>query len=301
MYALVLSAAIISMMLTPFVSGLTGPLYALRKRWFRHEPLQTINIPASGLRDHVVIAGAGRVGWHVAQVLRRLQLPFVLIELDYYRFEEAKRAGLPVVYGDASQRIVLEAARMAEARLLMITIPAILLAQEIVLQAQQLNQALEILARAEGVEQMKALYEKGVDRVIQPELEASLEMTRQVLLHLNLPATEVLQYSDAVCRDLCAPLPENDESLLSTALLLGAGRSLELNWLTLDRDSSFNGRAIGELTIRTRTGASVVGVMRDSTLHPNPGPEFRFEQGDQVAVIGKYKQFHALQELSANG
>ncbi len=245
-----------------------------------------------------MIAGAGRVGWHVAQVLRRLELPFVLIELDYYRFEEARRAGLPVIYGDASHRIVLEAARMAKARLLLITIPAIVLAQEIVLQTRQLKPGLDILARAEGVEQMRALYENGVDRVIQPELEAGLEMTRQVLLHLHLPATEVLQYSDAVCRDLCTPLPGNDEGSRSTALLLGAGRSLELNWLTLERDGPFNGRAIGELAIRTHTGASVVGVMRDGTLHPNPGPEFRFAQGDRIAVIGRYEQFNALEELA---
>ncbi len=83
----------------------------------------------------------------------------------------------------------------------------------------------------------------------------------------------MLEYGDAVCRDSSTPLPGNDEGSRSTALLLGAGRSLELNWLTLERDSPFNGRAIGELAIRTHTGASVVGVVRDGTLHPNPGPD----------------------------
>jgi monovalent cation:H+ antiporter-2, CPA2 family len=298
MYALVLSTAIISMALTPFVSGLTGPLYALRKRWFTHEPLQTINIPKAGLDDHVVIAGAGRVGRHVAQVLRGLELPFVLIELDYYRFEESKTVGFPVVYGDASQRIVLEAAQIERASLLLITVPAIVVAQEIVFQTRQLKPALNILARAEGVEQMKALYEKGVEKVIQPELEAGLEITRQMLLHLHLPAAEILQYADAVRRDQCAPLPGNDDEYKNIARLLGAGSSLELNWLTLIPASPLIGRTIGELTLRTQTGASVVGVMRDGILHPNPGPEFRFVQGDQVAVIGAFEQFNAFEKLA---
>jgi CPA2 family monovalent cation:H+ antiporter-2 len=61
-YSLVLSTTIVTMVLTPFISGLTEPLYSLRKRWFKHEPLQTVHLPQVGLRDHVVIAGGGRGG-----------------------------------------------------------------------------------------------------------------------------------------------------------------------------------------------------------------------------------------------
>jgi Kef-type K+ transport system membrane component KefB len=53
MYALVLAATIISMVLTPFVSQLTAPIYALwRRRHRRREALQTINLPARALSDH---------------------------------------------------------------------------------------------------------------------------------------------------------------------------------------------------------------------------------------------------------
>src|SRR5262245_34086260 len=78
LYALVLSTSIMTMILTPFISGLTEPLYNLRKRWFKSEPLQTINLPQVGLHDHVVIVGAGRVGRYVAQVLQRLELALVV-------------------------------------------------------------------------------------------------------------------------------------------------------------------------------------------------------------------------------
>jgi monovalent cation:H+ antiporter-2, CPA2 family len=297
-YALVLSAAVLSMMLTPFVSGLTAPLYALHRRWFQHEPLQTINIPASGLSGHVVLAGAGRVGCHVAQVLRCLDLSFVLIELDSRRFEESKKEGFPIIYGDASQKIVLETAQLDKAGLLVITIPAIAVSQEIVLQARQIKPVLDILARAEGVQQMKALYEKGVDKVIQPEFEAGLEITRQALLHLHLPPTEIMRYTDAFRHDSCSLSFTDDDEVERIALLLDGGRSLELNWLIVHQRSPLNGRTIGETAIRTHTGASVVGVMRKGILHPNPGPEFRFAPGDSIAVIAKYKQFEALQRLA---
>ncbi len=298
MYSLVLSMAIISMMLTPLVSGLTVPLYSLRKRWFRHEPLLTLNLPEAGLHDHVVIAGGGRIGQNVAQVLNYLKLSFVLIELDHLRVEQVKSAGFPVIYGDASQKVVLEAARLKKACLLLVTIPAMVVAEAIVWQAKELKPSLDILARAEGVELMKALYERGANQVVQPEFEAGLEMTRQALLHLKVPAAEILRYTDAVRRDLYAPFHGDQVEYQRISLLKSAGSLLELNWLTLDQESPLNGRTIGDLGIRSRTGASVVGVVRQGTLSPNPGPDFSFTPGDLVAVIGKPEHFDAFQKLA---
>lgn len=297
-FSLVLTTAVISMVLTPFISGLTAPLYALRKRWFRHEPIQTLNLPETGLNAHVVVAGGGRVGQHVAKVLQHLGLSFVIIELDYRRFEQCKTANFPAIYGDASQKTVLEAAQIEKADLLLVTTPALVLAQAMVLQARQLNPKLDILARAEGVEHMKALYEHGVDHVVQPEFEAGLEITRQTLLHLQLPPMEILRYTDRVRRDLYAPLHEGLEDIQKIALLRSAGSLLELNWYTLEPASPINGNTIGELSVRTRTGASLVGVIRNGTLFPNPGPEFRLAEGDAVAVMGRPEEYDAFQTLA---
>jgi len=92
LYTLVLTAAILTMALTPLISGQTERLYSLKKRWFRHEPLERLNIPDEGLRNHVVIAGGGRVGFQIARVLQRLGLPLVIVELDHRRVEQSKAA-----------------------------------------------------------------------------------------------------------------------------------------------------------------------------------------------------------------
>jgi CPA2 family monovalent cation:H+ antiporter-2 len=297
-YSLVLSTAIITMVLTPFISGLTAPLYSLRKRWFKHEPLKTINLPESGLNDHVVIAGGGRVGVHVAGVLQQLDLSFVVIELDYRVVEQAQAAGFPVVYGDAGQRTVLEAAEIDKACLLLITVPAVAAVRSITHEALQLNSGLSIVARAEGVEQMKGLYEEGVTEVVLPQFEAGLEITRQALLHLNVPSAEILHYTDTVRRDLYAPLYLNSAGHRKLALLRDARSLLDLDWLTLDPGSSLNGLTIGEAAVRSRTGASVVGVMRDGAFQPNPGPDLRFALGDTLAVMGTPEQVKAFQKLA---
>ena len=114
LYALVLTATILSMVLTPLISGQTARIYAFKKRWFRHERLESSNIPDTGYNGHVVIVGGGRVGFQIAQILKRLNMQFIIIELDHRRFKQAKEAGMSVVYGDASQEIVLKAAGIKE-------------------------------------------------------------------------------------------------------------------------------------------------------------------------------------------
>lgn len=300
-YSLVLTTAIITMLATPFVSGLTAPLYALRKRKYDHEPLQTINIPSTGLRNHVVIAGGGRIGQHVAQVLQRLDLAFVIIELDFHRLEQAKAASLPVIYGDAGQQVVLEAAEIEHAVLLLITVPANLISQAIVQQVRRMNPNLDIVARAESLDLMKKLYEYGVYEVVQPEFEAGLEITRQALLHLNVPTSEIQQYTDAIRRELYAPMYEKNYSYRTIADLRNVAGMLELAWVNIASGSAMIGKTIGELAIRSRTGVSVVGIMRGGNLHSNPDAEFRFMPEDMVAIIGKAQERCSFQALAGSG
>ena len=298
MYSLVLTTAIVTIVLTPFVSGFTAPLYALRRQWFQYEPMQTMNLPAEGLRGHVVIAGGGRVGQCVAQVLQRLQLRFVLVELDARRVAQAKTAGWPVIFGDATQTVVLEAAAIAQARLLLVTLPAIISVQRIVEYVRHQHPSLHIVARAEGIEHMHVLHARGVYEVVQPEFEAGLEMTRQALVHLQIPATEIQRFTDTMHQELYAPLYQTRKEYRAIAQLSSAPHLLDLTWVTLSADSSFVGRTISEIDIRRQTGATVVGVIRDETLQPNPDSDYRFAPGDFVGVIGERSQLEAFQALA---
>jgi monovalent cation:H+ antiporter-2, CPA2 family len=206
LYSLVLSTAIMTMVLTPFVSRLAAPLYQLYKRWFQHEPLRTINLPDKVLRDHVIILGGGRIGYYVAQVLQGLDMNFVVVELDQRRIERLKKESFPMIYGDAAQPVVLDTANIEGARLLLITVPSTITAQAIVTYVRQIRPQLHIVARAEGVEQMRSLHQLGVYEVVQPEFEAGLEIVRQALLHLDIHADEIQRVTDGARQALYAPL-----------------------------------------------------------------------------------------------
>src|SRR5690606_13827001 len=80
--------------------------------------------------------------------------------------------------------------------------------------------------------------------------------------------------------------------LLGNPLVLGQLSSVEgapglrTGQITISADSPYVGRTLGDTRARTRTGASIVAVIRDETVHPSPDPEFRFEAGDILVVIG---------------
>jgi CPA2 family monovalent cation:H+ antiporter-2 len=297
-YGLVLATTVITMVLTPFASHLTAPIYDRIRRTRPAEPIQTVNLPKGGLHNHVVIAGFGRVGSHIARVLRALNLPFVVVELDTFRLAHAQEVGYPVIYGDASHGVVLAAAGVHEARLLLITAPGAIAAQSITRLARQLQPGLTVVARAEGVEQMTTLHEEGVEMVVQPEFEAGLQMTRQALLRLGVPVERIHQYTDTVRRTLYAPLRQEDGDFGRLDLFRDALHMPELTWTLVQPGSPLAGRTLAENAVRKRTGAYVVGVLRNGKLHRAPDGEFRLLEGDEVAVMGEPRERDAFQALA---
>ncbi|MDX1449099.1 MAG: cation:proton antiporter regulatory subunit [Acidimicrobiia bacterium] len=72
---------------------------------------------------------------------------------------------------------------------------------------------------------------------------------------------------------------------------------LAIDWLTVDPGTPYAGRTIGDARIRTRTGVSVVAVIRGSMPFPAPGPEFHVEEGDTLVVVGTPKGITAVTDI----
>jgi TrkA domain protein len=69
---------------------------------------------------------------------------------------------------------------------------------------------------------------------------------------------------------------------------------LAIDWLRIPPD--VNGRTIGDLEVRTRTGVSIVAVIRGDETIAAPSPAFAFEAGDSAVAVGTLK---GIQQLSA--
>jgi len=76
---------------------------------------------------------------------------------------------------------------------------------------------------------------------------------------------------------------------------------LAIDWLTIHPQSPYSGRTIGDARIRTRTGVSVVAVIRDDQAYPAPGPEFNVESGDTLVVVGTPDGINAVDAILTVG
>ena len=72
---------------------------------------------------------------------------------------------------------------------------------------------------------------------------------------------------------------------------------LAVDRLPLGRDSPYAGRTIGDSGARTRTGVSIVAVLRGDTAHPAPGPDAALEGGDVLVVVGTPRGIEELAVL----
>jgi TrkA domain protein len=65
--------------------------------------------------------------------------------------------------------------------------------------------------------------------------------------------------------------------------------------------SPFAGRTLGDTASRTRTGASIVAVVRDRQVFASPRPDFRFESGDVVVVVGTAEGTNGVARILTDG
>ncbi|MBF0212401.1 MAG: cation:proton antiporter [Magnetococcales bacterium] len=297
-YSLFLTVTIVTMLMTPMISGMTAPLYALIRRRSRSEPLDTVEMPTEEHTDHVIVIGAGRVGRQVAQLLDRVGIDRLVVEMDLHRLERAKELGMPALYGDATQALVLQAAGLEKCRMLMVTIPDLVTSCAVIARARELHPPVTIMTRVTGLEHIEEVRKLQAPDVVWPHLEAGLEMARHAMVVMGMPASVIHRLALDARREIYASLGD-DEPLLSPLEHLRASDNLfDLAWVPVQPRSTLENRTIGDLDVRKSSGVSILCVWREREPISNPGPDFCFSAGDLVAIIGPEEARHAFENLS---
>ncbi|WP_303909437.1 monovalent cation:proton antiporter-2 (CPA2) family protein [Thiohalomonas denitrificans] len=137
------------------------------------------------LKEHVVLAGYGRIGQTVAAVLRRETIPYVALDLNSGRVRRCRDASEPVYYGDATRTEVLRRAGADRAKVMLVTMDDASAAARTVQAARQLWPDLKILVRARDNQHSGHLCAIGADAVVPETLEASLQLAGHVLRSLG--------------------------------------------------------------------------------------------------------------------
>lgn len=298
-YALILCVVVCSMLSGPLLDNLINPVYKLLRKTIWKSPISTITIPETGLRDHVIITGSGSIARSIAILLKRLQLPYLIIDSDHLSFQHNQQESLVSIYGDPHQEVILNSAGLERAKILLAIASGFSENLSVIRAVRELQPDLPIVTRADSEDEVKMLHGYKIYEIVQPKLEAGLEILRQALLKMEVPALEVQNYLDKVRLDHYRPLLEarSDYQLLSRMRsFIGM---VELNWMLLPHDSPLREVTLKDSRIRSKTGVSIVGVMREGRFISNPEPEFKFMAGDMLAAIGTLEQNQAFEIMTA--
>jgi TrkA domain protein len=109
--------------------------------------------------------------------------------------------------------------------------------------------------------------------------------------------------------DRCEVIQLTEDEADALADLLGADRlvshlaklqqqieGLAIDWLEIVAGSPYAGGTIADTQARSRTGVSIVAIVRDERAIPAPTPDQRLEAGDTLVVVGTAK---GVRELTA--
>jgi monovalent cation:H+ antiporter-2, CPA2 family len=173
---------------------LNPPLFARRElfaRWLaRLAPGRGARAEAAGgdrggagPAHRAVVVGYGPVGRTLTRLLRESGIAPTVIEMNLDTVKALKAAGTPAVYGDASQREILERAGVADAGSLFFTAGGAP-AEAVIQQARAVNPRLFVLARAAYLREGAALRRAGAEPVA-AEGEVALAMAERLLARLG--------------------------------------------------------------------------------------------------------------------
>ena len=175
-------AATLSMAAIPAFAALAA---AVGGRRAQPAPAEAVGEPPEEPR--VLIAGYGRVGRLVGEMLSRHEKPWVAVEQDARLVEAGRRAGETLYFGDAARPDFLARCGLAVAPALVVTMDDPDGAEAIVATARALRPDLAIVARARDARHAGRLYELGATDAVPETVEASLQLSEALLVEIGVP------------------------------------------------------------------------------------------------------------------
>ncbi len=296
-YQTFLAGSVLSMLLSPFlirVSALAGDRlerFPDLRRFFpgRISPDTEGQIYSAEARP-VLVVGFGLNGRNLGRVLKQMEIPYRVLELNAETVKQAAREGEPIVYGDSTSREILKKIGVRSARAMVVAISDAAATQRTVQLARTLNPGLPILVRTKYVQEIDALYRVGADEVIPEEFEASVEVINRTLRRVGIPGNLISRELRAIreerygmFRDL-QPLPTHMADLPEGILEAGVETH------TLLPGSWGVGRSLRDLGLRAVTGASVIALMQDGQVHSSPSPDLILKEQDTLVLLGGAEQ-----------
>ena len=189
------SAVLVSATLSMFaIPVLTMVGERLNPREASNDAAQVQNTPGPEEAEGplVLVAGFGRVGRLVSDMLSRHDVPWVAVDNDPKVVEQARQEGHPIWFGDAGRAEFLKRCGVETAPALVVTMDAARKVEDVVTCARSLRPDLTIVARARDHRHAAKLYELGATDAVPETIEASLQLAENTLVDIGIPMGPVI-------------------------------------------------------------------------------------------------------------
>jgi voltage-gated potassium channel Kch len=254
-----------------------------------------------GLDHHVIVVGYGMNGRNLSKVLHRLGIPYLVLELNAETVRAAAAQGVPIQYGDAGRRQVLQHVGVERAAIMVLAISDALVTRRTVALARELNPDLHIIVRTRYMFEVGELLDLGASEVIPEEFETSVEIFSRVLKQYGVSRQAIEQEVEEVRKEGYAMLRSTSLPLVELNRLAEAFPTVASEAIPVGSEFVSVGKTLKDLDLRHQTGATVTAVVHDGNLEINPGPESKVEAGDILVLIGKPNQIRAASEFIKEG
>lgn len=307
-YQYFLAISIITMGLTPFIINYSATITynilkipipaAVRKRLDNvHRQMKNAEAPMEELHDHLVIIGFGINGQNISKAAKHANIPYVITDLEPDAFEKGKKAGEPIIFGDATNPLILKHLHVHEARVVVIAISDPDATKKIINGVRSLTQTANLIVRTRYVREIEDNLRLGADEVIPEEFETSIEIFSRVLRKYLIPHNEI--------QDFINQVRSSDYEMLTT-LKKGPHTpayqhlhipNKEIVTLSVQRENnSIVGKTIEKSGIGKNFGVTVLTIKRGVHYITEVQPDTRIKQGDLLYLFGNPSNINKLNQ-----
>jgi len=297
-----LAAMVLSMLATPLIIMYSNRIVmrVSSSDWLMQSLAMTkIATKSINTERHVIICGYGRSGQNLARLLEQEHIPYVALDLDPDRVQQAAAAGQNVSFGDATRLQSLVAAGLSRASALVITYPDTPSAKKILSLVREHAPAVPVAVRTIDDARLDALRAAGATVVVPEAIEGSLMLASQTLALVGVPIRRVIRLVQ-------------DQRVARYGLLRGyfhgadddSVDELELQRLmsvTLTADSDCIGRPLSASLDQEASGVAVVSVRRAAGKVVNPDGAIILHVGDTLVLSGRPQDLSRAESLLLKG
>lgn len=286
-----LAISIVSMFLTPFVILFSESIVnrfldiKIVKKVAKNKSFPLEEEVIADYEDHLVIIGYGITGSNLAKAAKYSDIPYIVIEFNAETVKKAKAKGENIIFGDATQKHLLEAVHISTARAVVVVISDDKATQLAIRKIREVSPAVYLLARTRYVNQTAELLALGADEVIPEEFETSIEIFSRVLHELLVPENDIVRLVDSV--------RANNYNLLQSKTAVRKSFSpayfpnVNIVCLRVAIDSGeILSKSLKEIGLRTKYGVNILSISRDEETIEVHSDEV-LKQGDLLFVYGK--------------